>query len=309
MRLLVTGSSGLIGSELVKRLREEGHEVRRFDLRPAEGQPARDLRDGAALEEAAAECDGVYHLAAVSRVAWGADAPDICADINIRGTRALVDTMLAHGKPWLVFASSREVYGNPGSRLVTEADPLVPLNEYGRSKVLAEQIVTRGRAAGLRTATLRLSNVYGTMNDHPDRAVPALLWRAHRGEDIELTGGDNYFDFVHVDDSVAGLKAAGERLARGAVQLPTVHLSTGVETSLVSLAERAIELCNAGSRIVRLPVRSFDVAGFCGDPALACTILGWRAAIDLRQGMSRLLERMVAHAAPMPPAFRPGAYD
>ncbi|MBN8831830.1 MAG: NAD(P)-dependent oxidoreductase [Sphingomonadales bacterium] len=306
MKLLVTGSSGLVGSVLVERLREEGHEVRLYDLRPKDGAPSRDLRDEATLREAVADCDGVYHLAAVSRVAWGEEAPEICADINVRCTRLLVDAMLAQGRPWLVFASSREVYGDPASRFVTESDPVAPLNEYGRSKAAAERIVSEGQAQGLRTATLRLSNVYGTMNDHPDRAVPALLWRAHRGDPIELTGGDNYFDFVHVDDSVAGLKAAGDRLAAGQEHVPTVHLSTGVETSLIRLAERATKLCNSSSRIERLPARSFDVSGFCGDPALAGKVLDWRARISLEEGMARLLKLMVAQGAPIPPAFRPG---
>ncbi len=312
MRLLVTGSSGLVGRELISHLRAQGHEAGLFDLRPMDGSPSRDLRDEVALREAMTGCDGIYHLAAVSRVAWGEDAPDLCTEINVAGTYLLVKAMLAAGHaqnaPWCVFASSREVYGDPASRRVTEGDPVAPLNTYGRSKAAAERVIEQGQSTGLRTAILRLSNVYGTLNDHPDRAVPALLWRAHRGEPIELTGADNYFDFVHVEDSVAGLIAAGNLLAAGAPTVPTVHLSTGVETSLARLAQAAVELCASSSEIRLLPARSFDVSGFCGDPTLAGEVLGWRAQVSLADGMARLRELMIMGDAPMTPAFRPGAF-
>lgn len=308
MKLLVTGSSGLVGRELSALLRREGHEVIAYDLRPLDGAASRDIRNIAALREAVEGCDGVFHLAAVSRVAWGEEAPDICHDVNVACTQSLVEIMLEHGAPWLVFASSREVYGDPPSKLVTERDPVAPVNHYGRSKAEAEECVERGRSAGLRAAIVRLSNVYGTMNDHPDRAVPALLWRALSGEPIELTGGDNYFDFVHVDDSVRGLVAAGALQASGLAQVPTVHLSTGTATSLNQLAQVAIDLCATSCEIRLLPRRDYDVAGFCGDPSFAGQVLNWQPKITLREGMTRLREQMIARGSPILPAVRPGPF-
>jgi nucleoside-diphosphate-sugar epimerase len=272
------------------------------------GEPSRDLRDPVALADALQGCEGIYHMAAVSRVAWGEEDPATCDAVNVAATRSLIDLMMQGAKPWLVFASSREVYGNPVSVRVRESDPLAPVNVYGRSKAQAEAIIEAARPAGLRTAILRLSNVYGTLYDHPDRAVPALLWRALNGQPIELTGGDNYFDFVHVRDSVAGLVTAGDMLAAGAEPVPAVHLATGVATSLSALARAAVDLCGSGSEILHKPARAYDVGGFCGDPTLAGQVLGWRAQIGLEAGMSELRGAMIARARPIAPAIRPLPY-
>lgn len=305
MKILVTGSSGLVGRELVARLRHMGHEPVAFDLMPVDGAFARDIRDPEALTAALSGCDGVYHLAAVSRVAWGEQDPATCHSINVAATQLLVERMRDAGKPWLVFASSREVYGDPASARVTEGDPIAPVNAYGRSKAEAEIVIGGARSDGFRTAIVRLSNVYGTLNDHPDRAVPALLWRAINDAPIELTGGENYFDFVHVDDSVDGLIAAGEAVAAGASP-PAVHLATGQPTSLATLARTAIELCGSRSDVKILPARSFDVSGFCGDPAQANALYGWRAKVALPEGMVRLRQLMLEERRPMANVVMPG---
>ncbi len=309
MRLLVTGSSGLVGRELVHRLRDLGHHIVPFDLTTEAGGAPQDIRDPTAVREAVRGCDGVFHLAAISRVAWGEQDPETCAAINVAATQSLVDILAEeHGGPWLVFTSSREVYGNPENRHVAETDAIAPVNAYGRSKAAGEMIVNAAANAGLRTAILRLSNVYGGLNDHPDRAVPALLWRAIRNERIELTGGDNYFDFVHVRDVAKGLLKASALLAAGEKQLPTVHLATGVPTSLKELARIAIDICRSRSEIALLPYREFDVSGFCGDPALAFEMLGWRADTGLVQGMEDFRDALIARGAALPDVHIPGPY-
>lgn len=289
MRLLVTGSHGLVGSALSEACLDADHEVVPFDIIRQGTARAEDICDRAMLAGRMAGCDGVIHLAAISRVAWGEERPDLCLRINVEGTRNVVDAALAQPhRPWLIFASSREVYGNPASRLVTEDDPITPANTYGQSKAEGERIVDEARTRGLATATIRLSNVYGGRRDHPDRAVPALLTRALAGEDLVITGGDNYFDFVHLDDCVTGLMSAARLLAAGECALPPVQLTTGVATDLRSLARLAIAVSGSDSHIIEAPARSFDVAGFCGDPARARELLGWQAEIDLPTGLTRL---------------------
>jgi len=305
MKILVTGSNGLVGRELVRRLRDDGHHVEGFDLFPPANEPARDIRDVEALRGAIAGCDGVYHLAAVSRVGWGEADPDACAQVNVDATALLVAEMAAAGAPWLVFASSREVYGDPDVALVQESAPIAPVNAYGRSKADAEKVVDAARAHGLRASIVRLSNVYGTVNDHPDRAVPALLWRALHGLQIELTGAATYFDFVHVDDSVEGLVRAGDRLAKGSAAVPTVHLATGVATSLETLAKAVIKLCGSPSAVRLVPARTFDVSGFCGDPTQAGHVLDWRAKVTLDEGLARLRVAMIAHGSALTVPQRP----
>ena len=76
-------------------------------------------------------------------------------------------------------------------------------------------------------------------------------------------------------------------LAQGAGSVPTVHLATGRATTLGGLAEQAIAVARSHSRIVVLPSRSFDVKGFCGNPAMAAGLLGWQAEISLEAGLHR----------------------
>ena len=294
-RILVTGSRGLVGSSLVVALRDAGHAIVTFDMR----DDGSDIRDADAVRAALAGCDGIVHLAAVSRVGWGEDDPALCNDINIRGTDVLLQAALAApARPWFLFASSREVYGDPVAFPVPEDAAIQPVNTYGRSKAAGERLVGRAAAEGLRVAIIRLSNVYGTQNDHPDRAVPALLWRAIAGLDLRITGADHFFDFVHVGDCVRGLMLVIDRLSAGA-GTRTIHLATGVRTSLGDLAGAVRRIAHSSAALTVAPSRSFDVAGFQGDPARAAAELGWTARIDLAQGLHKLLAIMIARGRPL----------
>lgn len=306
MRVLVTGSSGLVGAVLSDALSGAGHEPVAFDLRH---DPRQDIRDVAAVRSLARSCDGVIHLAALSRVAQAEADPALCEDVNVEGTRAVIEACLSLPfPPFLIFASSREVYGNPVRFPVAESDAIAPLNTYGRSKAEGERLVAEAARQGLRTGVVRLSSVYGTVNDHPDRAVPALLWRALRGEALEITGEEGFFDFVHSDDSADALLRAALAVEAGRT-LPVVHVATGVATTLGDLARTAVRIAGTGAPIVVKDSRSFDVSGFRGDPMLAAVSLGLSRPTALAEGMARLAAAMRLRDAPLaevplPPARR-----
>ena len=302
MRVLLTGSAGLVGRQLTGLLRSQGAEVTPFDL----AEDGSDICDPQRVAAAIKGCDGVVHLAAVSRVAWGEEDPGLCHRTNVVGTERVLQAALSSRlRPWFIFASSREVYGDPDEMPVIEASPVRPLNNYGRSKASGEALVAVAAAAGLRTAVLRLSNVYGGENDHPDRAVPSLMWRAFQGEDLRLSGLDGFFDFVHVSDTAAGIALAIDRLEAGAPGLPTVHLATGVATTLGELAKMSIAATQSRSKVVVLPTRSFDVKGFCGSPDFAKQVLGWRATITLEAGLDDFLAILRRRGRALDPVSMP----
>ena len=96
MRILITGSSGLVGAELAASLRACGHEVVEYDIARARAEGAvEDIRDLRTLGDRMRGCDGVFHLAAVSRVAWGERDPDRCHSVNVEGTRRVIEAALA----------------------------------------------------------------------------------------------------------------------------------------------------------------------------------------------------------------------
>lgn len=290
-RILVTGSAGVIGHALYMTLKAEGADLVGFDVHSS-GNEAGDVRDQGAVTRAARECTGIIHLAAVSRVVWGERDPETCRDTNVRGTRHVVEAALGRSqRPWLVFASSREVYGQPDTLPVTEDAPLRPVNVYGRSKAEGEEIVRDGVSRGLRAGILRFSNVYGSLADHPDRVVPAFARAAIAGGRLRIDGSDSTFDFVHIDDTVRGILAVVRRLSDGAAAPPPpIHLTTGTPTTLGELARLATSLASTAATMEEAPARSYDVARFLGEPSRARTVLGWSARVSLREGLARLIE-------------------
>ena len=286
--ILITGSEGLVGSALRAFLEARGREVAGLDL-SAKGSGNGDIRDSKRVRDAVAGCCGVVHLAAVSRVLWGERAPDDCFAVNAGGLRNVLEAAGSEAaEPWVLFASSREVYGRPRRLPATEETPLRPVNAYGRSKVEGERLVREAQHRGLRAATVRLSNVYGSVRDHPDRVVPAFSRAAVTGRTIRMDGADCAFDFTHIDDTVRGMAVLIDRLEAGETP-PPVHLVTGVPTALRELAALAMELTGRRAPLAEAPPRPFDAPRFHGDPSRAMEMLGWEPRIALRDGLARLI--------------------
>ncbi|OJW46075.1 MAG: hypothetical protein BGO63_06980 [Candidatus Accumulibacter sp. 66-26] len=288
--ILVTGSCGLVGRRLCASLRSHGVLVKELDLL-GDGSHNGDITRTADIECAIQNCVGVVHLAAVSRVVWGQRDPELCWRTNVMAVQNLIQAALAQStKPWVVFSSSREVYGQALSLPVGEETPLNPLNIYARSKAEGERIFLEARKQGLQTAVVRLSNVYGCTKDHADRVIPAFARAAIQGLPLRVEGSDHTFDFTHVDDVVRAINFLIDALcSRQKFLPPPVHLVTGNQTSLGQLAELSLRLARSGAVITEAAPRSYDVAQFYGDPTRAHTILGWKSEISLETGLSRLI--------------------
>ena len=287
-RILLTGSEGLVGSALRATLEGLGADVAGLDIRGTGGE-AGDVRDAQRVRQVVTGRHGIVHLAAVSRVVWGERDPETCREVNIGGLCNVIAAARSQKRrPWIVFASSREVYGQPDSLPVTEDAPLRPINVYGRTKVEGERLVRAARDDGLRTAVVRLSNVYGSTRDHADRVVPAFAWNAVMGDTLRVEGADHTFDFTHIDDAVRGI-ASLIRVLTGGEEPPPTHLLTGCPLTLGKVAALAVELAGTGAPIVQAPPRSFDVSRFCGDPSRARRLLGWIPRVTLSQGLARLI--------------------
>lgn len=290
LRILITGSSGLVGTALTSVLQAEGAEVVHLDIR-APGEARGDVRDRARVDEVVAGVDGIVHLAAVSRVVWGERDPELCWATNIGGLRNVLEAAAQSARmPWLIFASSREVYGQPEALPATEDAPLRPVNVYGRSKVEGELLVAEAQRAGVRACTIRLSNVFGSTSDHADRVVPAFARAAAFGEELRVDGRGHTFDFTHIDDVARGVVALIKLLAAGNPPPPPIHFVSGQPTTLGELANLAARLGRSGCAIRTATPRDFDVARFFGDSSRARTLLGWQPLVRLEDGLARLVQ-------------------
>jgi len=294
MKILVTGSEGLVGRELGRQLKERGHEVVPFDTALA-GRLDVTQQEWFAAYVDDEEVEGVVHLAACSRVVWGEQMPGVCINTNVRGTwNAVHACSVAHRKPWLLFASSREVYGECGLQPVREEYARRPLNTYGMTKCLGEDLVLHARKTdGLRTAVVRLSSVYGSTLDHHDRLVPAFARAAGQGGKIYLHGVEKTYDLVHVEDAARGLAKVCDILGAGDDKLMPIHLTTGEGTEITKLARWAKAFAERKGRTVeieRAGFRGYDVTMFVGDPMRASAHIGWKAQISAADGFGRLAD-------------------
>jgi len=287
--ILITGSVGLIGATLTRYFADHDVAVIGVDLRSTVDSERIDISDVERIRSLLPSVTGIVHLAAVSRVIDGERDPTRCWDVNVESTRKLLEAAVRSSKrPWFIYASSREVYGMQPTQPVAEDAPLQPVNVYARSKVAAEMLVGEARQAGLATAILRFASVYGRIDDHRDRVVPAFVAAAVAGGVLRVDGKDCAFDVNHVDDVVRGIASVAELLDGGERLLPPLHFVSGRSTGLLELAEICCRIGGRGARIVEAPSRDFDVHRFVGDPRRAREVLGWESTIDLETGLTRL---------------------
>lgn len=304
-KILVTGSSGLIGSTLVPLLRASGYSLCMLDIRGSseETNPI-NILDSNALLRIVEGCDGIIHLAAVSRVIWGEENPELCHEVNVDGTRNIIDACLAlQKKPWLIYASSREVYGQQEVFPVSEDCEVRPHNHYARSKLQAENLVNGARLRGLKSAVLRFSNVFGGTCDYSERVVPAFCHNALHELPLFVNGQDSLLDFTYVHDVVRGILGVVKLISEGATSLPAIHFTTGKATSLLSLANLVKIVAGSNSPIIIRPKDSIYPAKFYGDNRRAKELLGWEPEYDVQRGVQAYIEKLKNNEAILYPSI------
>ena len=326
-QLLITGGAGFIGSHSCLVLLEAGHNLVVLDnfdnsspeslkrvlelagpsaagrLQLVEG----DIRSAADLERAFAAPAGrpitaVVHFAGLKAVGESLREPLRYWDVNLSGSRQLLEAMQAHGCRSLVFSSSATLYGMPELVPIPESAPIQPINPYGHSKAAVEQLLDDLAAseAGWRIARLRYFNPVGA---HPSgrigedpRGIPNNLFpfvsqvAVGRRDCLQVFGGDwptpdgsGIRDYIHVMDLAEGHRAALDVLLAEPPQLLSLNLGSGQGHSVLEVV-RAFEL--ASSRSVPYTVverRDGDAASTVADPRLAATRLGWRTRRSLEE--------------------------
>lgn len=291
MKILLTGSAGFIGSALSVSLEKQGIEVIPFDLKD---NPVNDTRAFANVKEKIKGADGVIHLAAVSRVKLAYENPLECINTNVGGTINVLEAIRqAHGKrPWMIFASSREVFGESRPLPATEETPRHPMNVYGIAKIAGEDLCKIfSKDYGLKTRVLRFSNVYTSVNDQLDRVIPKFILQAARNEDITVNGtGQEIFDFTYIYDTVQGILGCLQEIQRSEQLYNDFILATGRPTSLKELAEIIIKAVGSASKIKYSEGRSYDVNKFYADPAKAKQLLGFNPSMTLENGIKAVVK-------------------
>lgn len=290
MKVLVTGGAGFIGHHLVPALHVRGHETvvldnfRRGRSRVFALDGARliagDVRDIEHCRAAVAGVDAVVHLAAQSAVISAQSDPDYTLASNVTGTWHVAAAAREAGVPHLIFASSREVYGEPASLPVHEDAPIAPRNLYGASKAAGEVILGTLRGSGTAVSILRLANVAGSGDR--DRVIPRWVSAALRGEPLTLYGGSQLIDFVPVDVVVESIVRV---LEGGPIDVP-VNIASGTGTSLCDLARRVLAETGCSVPIEVVPARKAEVTRFRADVTRMRKLLGIEPPADPLHGLA-----------------------
>ncbi len=288
MKILLTGSSGFIGSALKRLLEEKGIEVVPFDIKD---NTLEDVRDFSALQLKVLGINGIVHLAAVSRVKIAHENPLECVNTNIGGMiNVLESARLIHTDniyPWVIFGSSREVYGESAILPVNESSTRKAINVYGVSKLSGEELCkVYSENYGLKTRILRFSNVYTGKNDHLDRVIPKFILQAFNEEDLIINGtGEEIFDFTYINDTIQGIWCCIQEIERNIHLFDDFNISTGVPISLKQLADTIVKKTRSKSTVEFTKPRSYDVNKFYGNPSKAIKILGFSPKVNLDEGI------------------------
>jgi len=311
--VLVTGGAGYIGSHAAKALARAGYcPVTVDNLCTGHADAVKwgplhrhDIRDGAALDGLFATYRpiAVMHFAALSTVGESAISPLAYYDNNVAGTIALLEAMRRAGCVHIVFSSTCATYGIPEQVPITEEMPQAPINPYGRSKLMIEQILRDcDTAYGLRSASLRYFNAAGAdpdgeigENHDPEThlipiALQAALGLRPRleifGRDYPTPDGTCIRDYIHVTDLAQAHVLALELLLAGG-ETRALNLGSGTGFSVLEIVSEVARI--TGRRVPHVfgPRREGDPARLVAGDGRARDELGWRpqfSAIDRQIG-------------------------
>jgi UDP-glucose 4-epimerase len=304
-RALVTGGAGFIGSHVAEAYLAQGWEVTVVDDLST-GKLA-NLPDGVEFVQLDVRDDGLHqlfderggfelvnHHAAQIDVRTSVSRPRFDADVNLGGLLNLLEAARAFGTRRVVFVSSGGVvYGDAAERPIPETAPKGPQSPYGVSKLASEYYLRCFRLLhDLDYVALRYSNVYGPRQDpHGEAGVVAIFSdRIIAGQPLTIFGdGEQTRDYVFVGDVVeANLVASNAELgdAHDSLDARAFNVGTGIETSVLQLAESLMEAADRRVELQHAPARPGELEW----NSLNCDKLrglGWEAAVDLSEGLKR----------------------
>jgi UDP-glucose 4-epimerase len=310
MHILITGSSGQIGTNLALRLQEAGHSVFGVDKRPNSwtdeirtllqdlSVPYHRFESGIGDAIYPEDIDAVVHLAAHAKVHELVEQPDRALE-NITMTFNALEYCRRHNLP-VIFSSSREVYGDIRRYITDEshADFAFTESPYSASKISGEALVySYAQCYGLRYLVFRFSNVYGRYDndiERMERVIPLFIRNIRNREPITIFGRDKMLDFTYVDDCVSGIIHGLERLVKGAVSNQTINLAYGQGNSLVKMAEYIAEELDITPNMTIEPSRIGEVTHYVADISKAREMLGYTPQTPLKEGIQKAVRWSLA---------------
>ncbi len=308
-KVLITGGAGFIGSNLTEELLKKGCEVHILDILD-EPEKISSFKDRVNYVKADVRDkdihkilndinpDGIVHLAAVSRVIWCQENPELCNSVNLGGTKNILEAISnMKEKPWFIFGSSREVYGNPKIFPVSESAPLSAINIYATTKIYGENMVREFSSKyGITRVIFRLSNVYGNERDIFNRVIPKFILNALTDQEITIYGKDKFFDFTFIDDTVNAFVNAIERMSSNEYDgAETYNICTGTPTRLEEVPELISRYIEKDMGVRFVESREYEVEGYYGTYEKARRDLDFEPRWRFEDGLKYTIDRLKIH--------------
>lgn len=308
MKILVTGSSGTIGTRLCEELIKAGHDVVGADWERCKWNDAVealridiDLRHKDEYTKLPTDIDLIIHLAANARVYELVEHPERAMD-NFIDTFNILEFARMHGIKRFMFASSRETYGNihlQGGQKYSEdkAHFMTCESPYTASKIGGEALCEAyKRCYGIDMIIWRFSNVYG-MYDDSVRVVPLFFRQLRAGKPVHVYGKDKCLDFTYIDDCVSGILLGLEKWE--SAKNDTYNLAYGEGSTILHLAELMKTLLQSDSKIEIGTARTGEVTHYIADISKAKKKLGYAPQTPFEEGVKKAVEWYLEHEKTM----------
>ena len=325
-QLLITGGAGFIGSHTCLALLQVGHRLVVLDdfsnsspialerVRELAGREAADrlsllqgdIRDRSQLDQAFANdqssIDAVIHFAGLKAVGESVRQPLRYWDVNVNGSRYLLEAMEAHGCHTLVFSSSATIYGYPDTVPIPETAPIAPINPYGHTKAAVEQMLTDLQSSAPDTWRIACLRYFNPVGAHPSgrigedpHGIPNNLFPFVSqvavglrptlqvfGGDWPTSDGTGVRDYIHVMDLAEGHRCALDCLLSEEPQLLTLNLGSGQGQSVLDVVKAMEAASNRSIPYTITNRRPGDAAISVADPSQAINRLGWSTKRSLK---------------------------
>lgn len=323
VRVLVTGAGGFIGSHLAETLVRQGARVRALvhynsrndwgllellpeDLKRQVEVVAGDITDPFGVFRAMADCEVVFHLAALIAIPYSYIAPAHYVAVNCGGTLNLLEAARQQQVRRFIHTSTSETYGTAQYTPIDEDHPLKGQSPYSASKIGADKLAeSYFLSFGTPVATIRPFNTYGPRQS-ARAVIPTIISQALTGEVIRLGSLTPVRDLNFVSDTVAGfLKVAESDAAVGQV----INVGSGRSVSIGQLARTIIDLMGGRHEIVceeeRVRPEASEVMELLCNYDRAEKLTGWRPEVSLHEGLSRTISFIRDNLA----RYKPNLYN
>ena len=306
MKALVTGGGGFIGSNLVRSLLEEGHDVRvldnfstgnranlsGLDVEVIEGE----LRSYERVHNAVRGVEVVFHLGALGSVPRSVQDPLTSSAVNIEGTLNVLLAARDEGVRRVVYSSSSSVYGTRRELPVKEDQASDPLSPYGVAKLAAERYcVSFSRVyESFESVVVRYFTVFGPRQSplsHSAAVIPLFITAIAEGRPIRIDGdGEQRRDFTYVSNVVEGtILAAGAKEANGRI----FNVAASSPVSVNQVADSIGQILGKDVKKEHAPPRAGDIRDSWADITAAREAFGWEPSVGLEDGLRRTVGALI----------------